>query len=234
MEKVSSGIEKEKQLAASAAVAYIQDGQVIGLGTGSTANYAIREIGRLVQKGLQIKAISTSRKTQVLAESLHIPLIDSNSVDYIDLTIDGADEFNEEMVLIKGGGGALFREKIVASMTKKQIIISDSSKKVEQLGLTFKVPIEVIPFAGNYVINQLKEVGGIPYIRQLAGKAFVTDQGNWILDTDFGHIKDPRSLSQTLDEVVGLVCHGLFIDLASQIIQGIANSTQTIFADQIE
>ncbi|WP_057935922.1 ribose-5-phosphate isomerase RpiA [Algoriphagus resistens] len=229
MEKVLAAIEKEKQLAASAAVAYIQDGQVIGLGTGSTANYAIREIGRLVQQGLQIRAIATSRKTQVLAESLHIPLIDSNGVDYIDLTIDGADEFNEDMVLIKGGGGALLREKIVASMTKKQIIIADSGKKVEQLGLNFKVPIEIIPFAGNYVINRLKEMGGIPSIRQLAGKTFVTDQGNWILDTDFGHIKDPRSLSQHLDEVVGLVCHGLFIDLTSQIIQGIDNSTQTIF-----
>src|SRR5690606_26312342 len=111
-------IEKEKQLAAAVAVSYIQDGHVVGLGTGSSAYYAILEIGKLVRNGLHIKAIPTSKKTQALAESLHIPLVESNSVDYIDVTIDGADEFNEDMILIKGGGGALFKEKIVASMTR--------------------------------------------------------------------------------------------------------------------
>lgn len=228
MAPVASIAEKEKQLAALAAVSYIQDQQVIGLGTGSTANYAIHEIGKLVQRGLQIKAIPTSTKTQLLAESLHIPIIDSNSVDYIDVTIDGADEFTSEMVLIKGGGGALLREKIVASMTRKLIIIADSSKQVAQLGLAFKLPIEVIPFASNSVCNQIKQLGGICSIRKKEGKAFVTDQGNWILDADFGHIKDPHSLSQSLNELVGLVCHGLFIDLADVIIVGEGDTTQTI------
>lgn len=233
MEKDSAKIEKEKQLAALAAVTYIQDGQVVGLGSGSTVYYAIQKIGKLVQNGLQIKAIPTSHKTQFLTESLNIPLIDSNSVDSIDVTIDGADEFNEDLVLIKGGGGALLREKIVASMTKKKIIIADSSKKTDKLGVKFKLPIEVIPFASNLVINQLNELGGIPKIRQHAGKEFLTDQGNWILDTDFGHIEDPYSLSSSLNEIVGLVCHGIFINLADIIVLGKDETTQTITASKI-
>ncbi|REG92807.1 ribose-5-phosphate isomerase RpiA [Algoriphagus antarcticus] len=224
--KASEAIEKEKQLAALAAVSYIQNGQVIGLGSGSTANYAIREIGKLVQNGFQLKAIPTSKKTQLLAESFHIPIIDSNSIDHIDITIDGADEFNDDMVLIKGGGGALFREKIVASMTRKQIIIADSSKLVRHLGLEFKLPIEVIPFASNYVMNRLHILGGTSIIRQKGGKAFVTDLGNWILDVDLGHIRDPLSLSRSLDEIVGVVCHGLFIDLADIIIMGKGETTE--------
>ncbi|SFB36624.1 ribose-5-phosphate isomerase RpiA [Algoriphagus aquimarinus] len=224
----TSSSEKEKHLAAMKAVTYIKNGQVIGLGTGSTADYAIREIGKLVQKGLQIKAIPTSKKTQELAESLDIPIIDSNSVDYIDITIDGADEFNEDMVLIKGGGGALLREKIVASMTRKQIIVADSSKQVAKLGLAFKLPIEVIPFASNYVMNQVRGLGGTCDIRHQSGKIFVTEQGNWILDANFGHIKDPQSLSHSLNKISGLVCHGLFIDLADIVIIGRGNEEETI------
>lgn len=222
--------EKEKQSSAIEAVSYIQDQQVIGLGTGSTAFYAIQEIGRLVKNGLQIKAIPTSKTTQLLAESLNIPIIDSNSVDYIDVTIDGADEFNEDLVLIKGGGGALLREKIVASMTKKQIIIADSSKKVKQLGLALNLPVEVIPFASNAVKNQITDLlGGGCTIRQPEGKVFETDQGNWILDVNFGHIKEPRKLSDSLNEIVGIVCHGLFIDLLAMVIVGKKDNTKTIF-----
>ncbi|MEB2783956.1 ribose-5-phosphate isomerase RpiA [Algoriphagus persicinus] len=227
MSPVELIVKKEKQLAAIAAVSYIQDQQVIGLGTGSTTYYAIHEIGKLVKRGLQIKAIPTSIKTQQLAESLNIPLIDSNSVDYIDVTIDGADEFTEDMVLIKGGGGALLREKIVASMSRKLIIIADSSKQVTQLGLAFSLPIEVIPFGSNFVSNQIKELGGICIVRKKEGKAFVTDQGNWILDADFGHIQDPHYLSKSLNELVGIVCHGLFIGLADVIIVGEGNTTHT-------
>jgi ribose 5-phosphate isomerase A len=220
--------EKEKQSAAIKAVSYIKDHQVIGLGTGSTAFYAIHEIGRLVKDGLQIKSIPTSKANQALAESLNIPIIDSNSVDHIDLTIDGADEFNEDLVLIKGGGGALLREKIVASMTRKQIIIADSSKNAKQLGLAFNLPVEVIPFASNAVRLQIKNLGGTSTIRQREGKVFVTDQGNWILDVDFGHITEPRKLSESLNELVGVVCYGLFIDLVDMVIVGKDDSTQTI------
>ena len=224
--------ELEKKSAALKAVSYIQDHQVIGLGTGSTAYYAILEIGRLVKGGLKIKAIPTSKSTQSLAESLDIPIINSNSVDVIDVTIDGADEFNEDLVLIKGGGGALLREKIVASMTRKQIIIADSSKKVTKLGLAFKLPVEVIPFASNYVKNQIEKLGGVCSIRRRDGKRVITDQGNWIIDADFGHINDPLQLSNSLNEIIGVVCHGLFIGLADLIIIGKNDGSPTIISTQ--
>src|SRR3954466_5668024 len=137
-------VEKEKELAAKEAVRFIQDRQIIGLGTGSTAYYIIQEIGKLVKEGLRIKAVPTSNKTAELARSLGIELANIDEVERIDVTIDGADEFNNDLVLIKGGGGALLKEKIVASMTDQEIIIADSSKKVDQLG-KFPLPIEVIP-----------------------------------------------------------------------------------------
>lgn len=228
MDHIASALAKAKQLVAIEAVSYIQDQQIIGLGTGSTADYAIQEIGRLVQKGLNIKAVPTSHRSQLLAESYNIPIIDSNSVDYIDVTIDGADEFNEDLVLIKGGGGSLLREKIVASMTKKQIIIADSGKQVTQLGKAFRLPIEVIPFAYNSVKNQIQKLGASCMLRQRDGKTFVTDESNWIIDADFGHIKDPYTLSRSLDQLIGLVCHGLFINLADRVIVGNGETTQTI------
>ena len=229
MDYNTSVLEKEKQLAAIEAVTYIQDQQTIGLGTGSTADYAIREIGALVQKGLTIKAVPTSHKSQLLAESFNIPIIDSNSVDYIDITIDGADEFNEDFVLIKGGGGSLLREKIVASITKKQIIIADSSKQVAQLGKEFRLPIEVIPFAYNSVKHQVEKLGATCLLRQREGKTFVTDESNWIIDADFGHIKDPYTLADSLDQLIGLVCHGLFINLTDILIVGTGSMSRTIF-----
>ena len=219
--KNKESIELEKEMAAKEAVTHIRDHHIVGLGSGTTIYYAIREVGELVQKGMQLKAISTSKKTQELAESFSIPTIDSNSVDHIDVTIDGADEINEDYVLIKGGGGALLREKIVASMSRKQIIIADSSKQVIQLGKAFKLPVEVIPFATKHVENQLELLGGKPIIRTLSGENFLTDEGNWILDVDFGHILD------SLNGIVGLVCHGLFIDLADLVIIGSDRITKT-------
>ena len=136
--------EYEKQLAAKEAIQLIGNNQIVGLGTGSTATYAIKGIGELVKKGLQIEAIPTSDSTTQLAASLGIPIRDINKTEFIDITIDGADEFTSDLILIKGGGGALLKEKIVASMTKREIIIADSSKKVDSVG-KFKLPIEVIP-----------------------------------------------------------------------------------------
>src|SRR5690606_265444 len=137
---MENSIEHEKQLAAQEAVKFLSDGQIVGLGTGSTATYAIKAIGTLVANGLKIRAIPTSSRTQHLAASLSIPLIEANAVDTIDVTIDGADEFDLSLNLIKGGGGALLKEKIVASMTRELIIIVDSTKKVDMLG-RFKLPI---------------------------------------------------------------------------------------------
>ncbi len=214
----------EKLSAAKEAVKLIFPDQVIGLGTGSTANFALQEIGLLVKKGLRIKAVPTSVKTEQLARELNIPIIDINTVSSIDLTIDGADEFTTDLVLIKGGGGALLREKIVASMSKQEIIIADSSKKVALLG-SFKVPLEVIPFASGYVLQEIEKLQGQGKIRSKDEKIFVTDQGNHIIDVDFGKIKDPIMLAEKLNRIVGLVCHGLFINLTSKIIMGTGDKT---------
>ena len=216
--------ENEKRLAAHEAVKYIRSGQVVGLGTGSTSYFAILEIGDMVKKGLTIQAVPTSVKSKELAEKLNIPLIDIHSVDSIDITIDGADEFTNELNLIKGGGGALLREKVVAAMTREQIIIADSAKKVEKLG-KFHLPIEVIPFAASYVIGTLKKLRGLGKIRQNDSKPFLTDQGNYIIDTDFGIMNNPEDLAGKLDEIVGLVEHGLFINLAHKVIMGQGDGT---------
>ena len=206
--------EKEKENAALAAVAFIEDHMVVGLGTGSTAYYAIAAIAERVKKGLQIKAVPTSEQTATIALSLGIPLTDINAVDMIDVTIDGADEFTKEKYMIKGGGGALLREKIVAAKTKKEIIIADASKLVDHLG-KFKLPIEVIPFARGYVMEELRKLQLKAEVRP-----FITDEGNNIIDVAFGKIEDPVALSAQLNEITGVVTHGLFINLAFNILMG--------------
>ena len=220
-------IENEKKLAAKEAVKSIKNNQIVGLGTGSTADYAIMEIGKMVKNGLQIRAVSTSNKTKRLAESLNISLIDINSITSIDITIDGADEFTDDLILVKGGGGALLKEKIVASITKLEIIIVDSTKKVDFPG-KFKLPVEVIPFAVNYVLSQIQLLKGFGQIRIVFGKPFITDNGNYIIDADFGLIKTPASLSDKLNSIEGIVAHGLFINLANKIIM-VENDTTITF-----
>jgi ribose 5-phosphate isomerase A len=224
--EMAKDIEKEKQLAAKEAVKFIKDDQVVGLGTGSSANYAIKEIGDMVKNDLKIRAVPTSNKTKLLAESLNIPLIDINSITLIDITIDGADEFTNDLILIKGGGGALLKEKIVASLTKEEIIIVDSTKKVDVLG-KFKLPVEVIPFALNYVLNQIQILKGSGNIRLVSGRPFITEHGNYIIDADFGLINDPVFLSERLNAIEGIVAHGLFIKLAGKVIMGNNDSTIT-------
>jgi len=215
-------LEIEKRLAAKEAVKFIGNDRIVGLGSGSTAAYAVRELGESVKNGLKIQAVPTSDETKRLAESLNIPLIDINTIDSIDITIDGTDEFNPDLVLIKGGGGALLREKIVASMTKEEIIIADSTKEVDVLG-KLKLPIEVIPFASNYVLRQIEIIGGSGKIRVRNDRPFVTNEGNYIIDSDFGEIFDPGYLSNKLNGIAGVVAHGLFINLASRIIMGNEN-----------
>lgn len=220
-------LELKKQLAAKEAVKFIANNQIVGLGTGSTANYAIAEIGKLVNSGLKIKAIPTSNKTTYLAKSLNIPLIDIRTVNSIDITIDGTDEFTNDLNLIKGGGGALFQEKIVASISKKLIIIADSSKKVDLLG-KFKVPIEVETKSYQYVLSQIhSSLSGVGEIRMASDKPYKTDQENYIIDADFGLINNPILLSNKLDEINGIIGHGLFINLAEKVIMGINGSTVT-------
>lgn len=212
-------LENEKFLAAREAVKFIKENQIIGLGTGSTAKYAVEEIGKLVGEGLQIKCLATSNQTAALAESLNIPLVALNEVEAVDLTIDGADEFDADLNLIKGGGGALFREKMVARLSKNVVIIADSTKKVERLG-AFKVPTEVVPIALNFVRKQIEKAGGDSKIREKNNEVFTTDAGNTILDADFGLIENASELSSKINEIEGVVCHGLFINLAQKVIMG--------------
>ena len=180
-------LENEKLLAARQAVKFVKENQIIGLGTGSTAKYAVEEIGKLVREGLKIKCVATSNQTAALAESLSIPLVELSEVEAVDLTIDGADEFDADLNLIKGGGGALFREKMVARSSKNVIIIADSTKRVERLG-AFKVPVEIVPSAFDFAKKQIEKIGGRSKIRMKNEKIFVTDFKNNILDADFGLI----------------------------------------------
>ncbi len=221
--------EQEKINAALKAVSFVKPGQVVGLGTGSTAYFAIQEIGKMVREGLEIRAIPTSEATRQLAEKWNIPLTDINDISTIDVTIDGADEFNSHLQLIKGGGGALLREKIVASITGTQVIIADASKQVEKLG-AFRVPIEVIPFAANVVTRKLSALNGEASLRAKNGSTYITDQGNNILDVDFGLIDDPAALAKALDHITGIVEHGLFIDLADYVIVGKGDQVEIIAA----
>jgi len=215
----------EKQSAARAAVKFIQQNDIVGLGTGSTAFFAIQEIALLVKNGLKIKGVPTSEHTAALALSLGIELLPMEEVKSIDITIDGADEFDTQLNLVKGGGGALFREKIVASLTKNEIIIADSGKLVTQLG-KFKVPIEVVPLALNYVVQQLSKLNGKGEVRMKDNSPFITDNHNIIVDADFGLINDPAALSESLNRIEGILAHGLFVQLTSKIIMG--KGTETI------
>lgn len=207
----------EKKMAALEAVKQIKDGMTVGLGTGSTAYYAIHAVGEMVRQGLRFQTVPTSEQTRQLSLSLGIPMVDINTIDSIDITIDGADEFTQNLDLIKGGGGALLREKIVASLTRELIIVTDGSKLVHELG-KFKVPIEVIPFAKAYVMQRLRSIGGIGLVRVKDGTEYTTDQGNCIIDADFGWIENPAELDDRLNKIVGVVEHGLFLGLAHQVI----------------
>ncbi|SFA44048.1 ribose-5-phosphate isomerase [Pedobacter suwonensis] len=208
--------DTEKLAAAKAAVKLVKDGDVVGLGTGSTTTFAIIELGKRVKEGLQIKAAASSIRTEELAKSLGIEILDLGHLSQIDISIDGADEFTASLDLIKGGGGALFREKIIASLSKNAIIITDASKKVKKLG-AFTVPIEVIPLAYQYVFDQINNLGGNGILRTVENQTFITDNGNLIIDADFGLIDNPAKLASDLNQINGLLAHGLFINLTSKV-----------------
>ena len=209
-------MDELKREAAIAALDEIRDGMVVGLGSGTTAALAVDVLGRRVREGLRIVGIPTSERTASQARALGIPLSSLSEKSQIDMTIDGADEVEESTLnLVKGHGGALLREKIVASATKKFVIIADSSKQVPVLG-KFPVPVEVINFAEALVAKKITAMGAMVKVRaDASGRKFITDSGNHILDCHFGQIPDPPALARKLETTPGVVEHGLFIGMAS-------------------
>ena len=207
--------DQEKEAAARASLKFVQDGQVVGLGTGSTAAHFIKLLGEEVKKGLRIRGIPTSIRSRELAQSLGIPLTTLDECQEIAVTVDGADEVDPQLRLIKGGGGAMLREKIVASATKQLVIVADATKQVRTLG-KFPLPVEVIRFAQALVAKRIEALGAEVKLRTDAdGKPYVTDENNHVLDCQFGEIKDPDNLARRLSEMPGVVEHGLFIGMAS-------------------
>jgi ribose 5-phosphate isomerase A len=206
--------DQEKQVAARAAVDLVEAGSIVGLGSGSTAAYAVRFLAERVRNGLKIVGIPTSQHTQHLAEQLGIPLVTLDEHPKIDIDVDGADEIDPQLNLIKGGGGAFLREKIVASVSRRFIVIADSAKQVKRLG-KFPLPVEVVPFAESLIKPQIEALGAKVSLRNYAyGNPYVTDEGHHILDCTFGEIVDPAALAEKLCHIPGVVEHGLFIGMA--------------------
>lgn len=213
-----------KKAAAEAACKHVRDGTIVGLGTGSTADFAVRHLGERVKEGLRIRGVPTSIKTERLAREVGIPLVDLNDVEAIDVTIDGADEVDPQLNLIKGLGGALLREKIVASLTARQVIVVDPSKIVPKLGTRSPLPVEVLPFGWAVVDRRLKKEGYHPTLRQKEGKPVVTDNGNLVLDVKFADgIADPARLERDLNNVPGVVENGLFLGMTWRVVVGEAD-----------
>ena len=233
---VTTDSDRMKQNAAESAVSEIRSGMIVGLGTGSTATFATSALGKRIQQGLKIIGIPTSTQTEAQAKSLGIPLSTLDEYQDIDLTIDGADEVERSTLnLIKGYGGALLREKIVARATKRLIIIADESKLVEKLGTRHFVPVEVVPFGWRVAARKIQNLGGEPSLRMKPdGSVFLTDGGHYILNCAFGLIKKPAALANDLDHVVGVVEHGLFIGMTSEVRIGGAESVQVLRSERGE
>ena len=223
-----SPIDRAKFGAARAAAGFVEDGMRVGLGTGSTAAWLVRCLGEMARDdNLRFRAVATSDRTEALAREVGLEVVTLDEAGWLDLTIDGADEFDSSFNLIKGAGGALLREKIVATASDQMIVIADAGKEVQALGGRFALPVEVIPFGWQTTLRHIEEMlvsmnvleHGVQR-RLQDGKPFVTDEGNFILDLRLGRIGDPLQLSMTLNQIAGVVENGLFIDICDNIIVG--------------
>lgn len=206
-----------KQLAGERAVSFVEEGMVVGLGTGATAYYAIRKIAELVRKGLTIEGVCTSRQTEELARKYGIPIRDLEDTNRIDLTIDGADEVDPGGQGIKGGGGALLFEKIVALNSDQNIWVVERQKLVRQLG-TFPLPVEIIPFGHRNLLRRMEEMDWNPVLRMKGNEPFVTDGHHYIVDLHLSFIPDPKQLDTALKNLPGVVENGLFLDTVNKVV----------------
>lgn len=220
-------LEALKHAASEVAVQYVRDGQIVGLGTGSTARYVVLGLAERVRAGLRIKGVPTSRQTADLARQSGVPLVEGEDSWAIDLAIDGADQVDPWLNLIKGGGGALLKEKIVAAAARQVIIVVDYTKRVPCLGHPFPLPVEVIPFGWGSTARQIERLGMNPVLREGDGKIFVTEAGHYILDLHLDRIEDPAKLEIQLNGIPGVVETGLFIGRTSVLIVGTPQGVET-------
>jgi ribose 5-phosphate isomerase A len=214
-----------KQLAGERAVAFVESGMTVGLGTGSTVSYTIRKLGEKVKEGMKIRGVSTSKRTTELAQEAGIELVSLNDVTHIDVTIDGADEVDPDYNGIKGGGGALLYEKLVADLSRLVVWVVSEEKLVDTLG-AFPLPLEVVPFSHRQVMRKLEARGLRPILRMKEGKVFRTDDGNHIIDLHIGRVDDPCALHRELKLMPGVVETGLFIGMARVLVIGRADSVE--------
>ncbi|MEL6608315.1 MAG: ribose-5-phosphate isomerase RpiA [Pseudomonadota bacterium] len=222
-----SPIDKAKFVAAKQACEYVEDGMKVGLGTGSTAAWLVRCLGEMVRDdGLHIRGVPTSTRTAALARDVGIEVISLDEARWLDLTIDGADEFDTDLNLIKGGGGALLQEKIVATASDQMVVIADVSKQVDTLG-GFPLPIEVIPFGWQTtkavveeMLSAMDVLGQTVTLRLNGDSAYVTDEGNYLLDLHLNRIGNPRQLAMAINQVPGVVENGLFMDICDVVVMG--------------
>ncbi|MBN1677262.1 MAG: ribose-5-phosphate isomerase RpiA [Candidatus Thermoplasmatota archaeon] len=207
-----------KEEAAKAAVAQVKSGMVVGLGSGSTASIAIKLLGEQVRHGMEVVGVPTSRDSEILGRSVGIQIGELKDHPVIDVTIDGADEVDPKLNLVKGLGGALVREKIVASATKLEIIVVDDSKLVDFICQKAPLPVEIIRFAHESTMSRLEKLGCRPALRKRGGEAIVTDNGNFIADCKFSRIDDPAAMEREINNLPGVVDNGLFVGLAHKVI----------------
>ena len=215
--------EEAKKRVALEAVKHVQDDFIVGLGSGSTAAYVIQQIGEKIRlEGLRILGVPTSHQAMMLAVHCGVPLTTLNEHPQLDLAIDGADQVDRELNLIKGGGGALTRERIVASAARQFVIVADETKLVERLGTNHTIPVEVLPFAVPTVMVKLRELKGKPVLREGGGKVgpLVTDNGNFVVDVDFGPVDDVKELHLQLKLIPGVIETGLFVGMADVVYLG--------------
>jgi ribose 5-phosphate isomerase A len=226
--------EELKKLCAEKAVEQIKDGMTIGLGTGSTVEYALRKLGEKVKKDLTIQGIPTSIHTMRIAKEENIPITSLEENPVIDLTIDGADEVDSYLNLIKGGGGALTREKIIAFNSKKVIIVVDDSKIVKALGIDFPLPVEILKFGWTSTKKALEGFGCSVELREIMeNEPFITDNGNYILDCEFDRIDDSEQLELEINRIPGVVENGLFIGLVNEVIVGAKQGILTLDKESV-